>query len=172
MVRIYGFAHLRQSRTLFTILAILATCVVIDISMLVRSIPHGQQIRKDDGKSIHIGKNRYRWRLVREGQPFGQSYENVYLDSPASTPSIFGPEARLYCLPASEDDRNLTCLLVQATDGDHGVRYKRVGLVKIQKIYPGVSSIKEPPGNSKSTLGRYYWGPDGKVKVESTICII
>jgi hypothetical protein len=157
---------------MLTALAILATCVVVDISMLLRNMPHGQKIRKDDGKGFSIGQNRWRWRLVKEGQPFGDSYEVVYLDSPASTPSIFGPEARLYCLPASEDDRHLTCLMVQATDGDYGARYKRVGLIKIQKIYPNVSNIKEPPGNSKRTLGRYYWGPDGKVKGESTICII
>jgi hypothetical protein len=171
----YGFVYLKQSRTFFTTLAILATCGAVDISMLVRSIFRGQQIRKtsvDDGKSIGDGKNRYSWRLVREGQPFGHGYENVHLDSPASTPSLFGPEARLYCLPASEDDWNLTCLLVQATDGDHGVRYKRVGLTKIQKIYPDVSSVKEPPSNNKSTLGRYYWGPDRNLRSESTICII
>lgn len=162
---LYGFTYLKQGWTFFIILA---TCGVVDVSMLVGRTLHGQKIHKT---SVDDGKNRYSWRLT-DSPPFSQGFENVYLDSPASAPSVFGPEARLYCLPVLEDNWNLTCLLVQAIDGKHGAQYKRVGLTKVLKIYPDVSDIKEPPGNNENTFGRYYWGPDGKVGGESTICII
>ena len=78
--------------------------------------------------------NLYSWRLVKDGKPDGKEFETIYLDSPASAPSIFGPNGQVFCLPAAIDDRRLTCLLVQATDGDYGIRYKRVGLTTVQTI--------------------------------------
>ena len=135
--------------------------------------------------------NRYHWRLVKDGVPSGDIYENVFLDSPASQPSIFGPEGRVYCIPALEDSDNLTCLLVQSTDsGDYGVRYKRVGLAKVSKLYGDMTDILDltiAPGQNEIKEGQYYYMPKldkhgkkqsddsdalNRVDGESTICVI
>jgi hypothetical protein len=162
-----GILCLKQNWSLITTWA--TGCAALIISCLVLST----LLRQEDPKTdVDEEINRYSWRLVKGGQPVDRKYETVYLDSPASTPSIFGPNGKVFCLPAAKDDRHLTCLLVQATDGDYGVRYRRIGLTTIQTIYPDVADITTPPGNNEIALGRYYWGPDGKKTGESTICII
>ena len=121
-------------------------------------------------------KNRYSWHLTAKGIPFGESQSIVHLDSPASQPSVFGPAAQVYCLPVSEDDRHLNCLLVQAEDGDHGVRYRRVGLTKILTLFEGdvdmIKTIKEPPGKKETLLGKYYRRENEGFWGENHICII
>ncbi|OAL26691.1 hypothetical protein AYO22_04044 [Fonsecaea multimorphosa] len=118
-------------------------------------------------------RNRYSWRLVQDGHPVGNNYQIVYLDSPASEPSIFGPDARVYCLPVLKEDRYLTCLLVRATDGEYGMRYERVGLTKVSSLTPDLlHNLTTAPGHNKSTSGRYYWSPESRMKGESTICIV
>ncbi|RMZ89717.1 hypothetical protein DV736_g3055, partial [Chaetothyriales sp. CBS 134916] len=113
------------------------------------------------------------WRLVQEGCPVGKDYQIVYLDSPASEPSIFGPDGQVYCLPALKEDRYLTCMLLQATDGEYGMRYKRIGLTKVSALTPDlIHSLTTPPGHNETALGQYYWGPDSRMEGESTICIV
>jgi len=123
--------------------------------------------------------NRFSWQLLKDGKPSGAEFETVYLDSPATSPdesSIFGLDAQVFVLPALLDDKRLICLIVQMTGGDYGVRYKRVGLTKIQRIFgehvDEIMDIVTPPGNNEVELGKYYWGPQGKMSGESTICII
>ncbi|KIW27878.1 uncharacterized protein PV07_07576 [Cladophialophora immunda] len=130
--------------------------------------------RNHQGADREYPPNRFSWRLMQKGVPVGDSHSIVYLDSPASEPSVFGPNAQVFCLPVSQDDRHLNCLLIQATDGDHGIRYKRVGLTKILNLFDqDVEAIKEPPTRKKDkALGRYYWGPNTRFRGESHICII
>ncbi|EXJ59980.1 hypothetical protein A1O7_04128 [Cladophialophora yegresii CBS 114405] len=118
-------------------------------------------------------ENRYTWRLVRYGQPVGREYQVVFLDSPASEPSVFGPSAQVFCLPVLRDERYLTCLLVQATDGEFGIRYKRVGLTRVTSLTRDlVHNLTTPPGHNETASGQYYWGPNSSKRNESTICII
>lgn len=116
---------------------------------------------------------RYYWRMFTAGQPSEERYQVVHLDSPASSPSIFGPNAQVYCLPTLQDKERLWCLLLQATDGDFGIRYRRIGIAKVQNVHDtDVKIIKEPPGDNSNPLGEYYWGSEGRFRNESTICII
>jgi hypothetical protein len=118
-------------------------------------------------------ENRYSWRLIRYGRPVGRHYQLVFLDSPASEPSVFGPAAQVFCLPVLRDERYLTCLLVQATDGEFGVRYKRVGLTRVSSLTRDlVHNLTTPPGHNETALGQYYWGPNSSKRNESTVCII
>ncbi|KIW76494.1 hypothetical protein Z517_11240 [Fonsecaea pedrosoi CBS 271.37] len=140
----------------------------------VHFVTMGFHARKQRPAEPEYPRNRFSWRLMQKGQPIGDSQSIVYLDSPASEPSVFGPNAQVFCLPVSQDDRHLNCLLIQATDGDHGIRYKRVGLTKIMNLFDqDVEAIKEPPTRKKDkALGRYYWGPNTRFRGESHICII
>lgn len=121
--------------------------------------------------------NRFSWQLTANGIPFGESQSIVYLDSPATKPSVFGPAARVYCLPVSQDDRHLNCLILQAMDGDHGVRYKRVGLTQIMTLHEDdvnsmTKQLTEPPGRKETVLGKSYRGSNESFQGESHICII
>lgn len=119
--------------------------------------------------------NRWAWTLFKDGRPdpTGTEYSVVYLDSPSSEPSIFGPDAQVFIIPAMQTSKQLICLLVQATDGDYGVRYRRIGLTKIPLVHkPQVRDILTPPGNNAEDRGRYYWGLEGQKTGENTICII
>lgn len=114
--------------------------------------------------------NRWAWRLLRKGVPSDEEHSIVWLDSPASQPSIFGPTADVFVIPALRRSSEVICLLVQATDGDYGVRYKRIGLTKVSTRYKGaIEDVMTPPGLAKND--RYYWWNESS-KGQSTICII
>ncbi len=138
-----------------------------------RSDPSKTLRRKPDNTTLIDVTNRYVWRLVKNGSPSSKLNEIVYLDSPASAPSVFDADSQVFCLPALQDERHLWCLLLQATDGDHGIRYQRVGITKIQNIYEDhVNEITESPGDNPNPHGEYFWGSEVHVRNESTICII
>jgi hypothetical protein len=133
--------------------------------------------RRAPGASTPLKGNRYSWQLKANGETVGTPQSIVHLDSPGSGErSIFGPSAQVYCLPVSEDHEYLNCLLLQATDGDHGIRYKRVGLTKILTLFEQdvelVKRLTEPPGRKKTHLGRYYRRANENFWGESHICII
>lgn len=115
--------------------------------------------------------NRWAWRLLRKGVPSDEEHSIVWLDSPASQPSIFGPDADVFAIPALRKSSEVICLLVQATDGDYGVRYKRIGLTKVSTRYKGaIEDVMTPPG--RGTTDKYWWWNDSKRTGHSTICII
>ncbi|KIW49680.1 hypothetical protein PV05_11334 [Exophiala xenobiotica] len=164
------FWKLLSGQRLPWITFVLASCV---IAMVLRFGTSKTPTRKPDNTKLMDVTNRYFWRLVKNGVPSSKLNEIVYLDSPASAPSVFDADSQVFCLPALQDERHLWCLLLQATDGDHGIRYQRVGITKILNIWEDeVNEIKEPPGDNQNPLGEYYWGSEGRVRNESTICII
>ncbi|KAK7885371.1 hypothetical protein LTR67_010549 [Exophiala xenobiotica] len=164
------FWKLLDGQKLPWITSVLASCM---IAVTLRLGTSKTLTRKLNSTNPIDVTNRYLWRLVKNGSPSSKLNEIVYLDSPASAPSVFEADSRVFCLPALQDERHLWCLLLQATDGDHGIRYQRVGITKIQNIYEDdVNEIKEPPGDNPNPHGEYYWGSEGRVRNESTICII
>lgn len=128
--------------------------------------------RKGKVQSDTRNINRWSWSLMKDGKPLARNYSVVYLDSPASQPSVFGPDAKVFVVPALLTEENLVCLMVQATDGDYGIRYKRVGLTMIFAGEKEVQDILTPPTRKETSEGRYYWGPDGREPGRSIICII
>ena len=141
---------------------------VIDLADAAAPAPVSEAAPADDETY-----NRYSWRLTKDGTPAGPSYSVMYLDSPASKPSIFGPDGHIFVLPALLDRTRLTCLILQMTDGDYGVRYRRVGLTKILRLYDDqVSAILRRPGHHDVECRTYAWGPQTKMFGGSTICII
>lgn len=113
--------------------------------------------------------NRYAWRLIRGGSPSGQTHTIVYLDSPASEPTIFGPSARVYCLPILEEKAQITCLLLQAKSDKSsasGVSYWRVGLTEIPSLTRDpLDGLTTMPENRDSQTGQLP-------KAKSRICIV
>lgn len=119
--------------------------------------------------------NRYKWRLMVDGTARGKLYyEEVWLDSPASEPSVFGPDAQVYCMPVRKDDQHLYCLLVQAKGGDYGMRYQRIGMTRVSELTPMMlHDLTTPPGKNDTELGEYYHSSTWKKGDEkSTICIV
>lgn len=117
--------------------------------------------------------NRFAWRLISNKLPIGDFYTMVWLDSPASKPSIFDIDAQVYCMPVLREDRYLTCLLLQAQDGEYGMRYQRVGLTKVPSFREDLMhNLTTPPGRNEIETGEYYDGSDRKLGGESTICIV
>ncbi|KAH7043825.1 hypothetical protein B0J12DRAFT_701873 [Macrophomina phaseolina] len=78
----------------------------------------------------------YSWELVGEGSTrFDNKYTILYLDSPERDTDIFGPDGRVYCLPAAsgghaDEPGDLTCLLLQADKKTRGT-FRRIGLTII-----------------------------------------
>lgn len=120
--------------------------------------------------------NAFAWRLVREGTPIPGQRENslVWLDSPATEPSPFGPNANVFAIPALRKSGSLICLLVQLeTTGDYGPRYRRVGLTKILDLHmEAIKDILTPPGNRIKSDAKYYSGGEDQPTGENTMCII
>ena len=99
--------------------------------------------------------------------------EELWLDSPASPPSIFDRRHHVYCVPAARRSEEIICLLLQSTpDGDYGIRYKRIGLAKVSTMFGEDADILKSPGSGDTTLGSYYRGPVEQKDGETTICII
>lgn len=117
--------------------------------------------------------SRYSWRLTKDGLPHGSEYSTIYLDSPASQPSIFGAHGNIFIIPILLTQSSLSCLMVQATSGDYGIRYKRVGLTVIRAVHGhAINDILTPPTRNENERGKYYWGPEGQRSGETDICII
>lgn len=132
------------------------------------SLSEDLAVPKDVEKS-----NRWSWSFLKEGKPEGRTYSVVYLDSPASEPTVFGMSGEVFVIPALQTSQSLICLMVQVTGGDYGIRYKRVGLTIISAVHEQeVKDILTPPTKNDIHKGRYYWGPEGRKSGESVICII
>jgi hypothetical protein len=154
-------------------------CAILSVSLVVLRFFFLENVFKwkSSGKIYgHQGANRYRWRLLKDGERVGPSHETMWLDSPVTPPvvlgknssvycgpSIFGRKSSVYCVPAVRDNEYLTCLLLQAVlDGDYGVRYRRIGLAKIDMMFKDdITDIITSPGKADTDLGRYYYSPDG-----------
>lgn len=133
----------------------------------------------DDGEEVGVtdatssDRNRYAWRLVRGGRPVGQINTIVHLDSPDSKPSIFGPDAQVYCVPILKQKALITCLLLQAnrTKSLAGEKsYCRIGLTQIL-------SLTRDPLDALTTLpesrnGQLKDGLQDVPKTKSQICIV
>lgn len=120
-----------------------------------------------------IHQNRYTWRLVLASQPVGDTYSQIWLDSPASLPTIFGPSAQIYVMPVQRDVHHLKCLVLQAQDGEYGMRYQRVGMARVSVITDDlIKGLTTPPGQNVEGFGEYYWGEGRRLGGESTICIV
>lgn len=118
--------------------------------------------------------NAFGWRLIRQGEPTMRENTIVWLDSPATAPSAFGPGGNVFAIPALRKSGALICLLVQLeTTGDYGARYRRIGLTKILDVHmEAIKDILTPPGSQIKSDAKYYWGGEDQPTGESTICII
>lgn len=118
--------------------------------------------------------NAWGWRLLRRGEPTSRENTIVWLDSPATEPSPFGPAGNVFVIPALRKAGALICLLVQLdATGDYGARYRRIGLTKILDVHmEAIKDILTPPGSQIRSDAKYYWGGEDQPTGESTICII
>lgn len=138
-------------------------------------IPNGDLALVPSQDTDSPGRNAWAWRLVRGGNPTLRENSIVWLDSPATEPSPFGPNGNVFVIPVLRLRKSgaLYCLLVQLeTTGDYGARYRRIGLTKISDIHiEFIKDILVPPGNRAKSDAKYYWGGEDQPTGESTICI-